>query len=277
MPKTRGQLKRENLLVLDPNDIHWRNLELLTKFMNSSSKIKSQFQTRLLKTQQKKISRTIKHARNMLLLPISGYLKPTDKKSLKTLQEDLEDHVKRKINIETGQIYFNNANKNAKSENPYTTDDVLDFNPEDYNKIKDLEFEFLPLMPNPEEVKILQASKYAQLLKRQELKKQGVNIEKLKTGKKETMGRYYNPSTDEDLQVENSENQQELAQSFKEFQFNTANIPLNRLAEALIAERAADEKYIREINWKISDNGTQNKTRQQLENEIIMLKKELEL
>lgn len=46
-------------------DIHWRNTELLTKFMNNASKIRGRYQTRLATNQQRKIAKTIRQARNL--------------------------------------------------------------------------------------------------------------------------------------------------------------------------------------------------------------------
>ena len=42
----------------------------------------------------------------MLLLPCVGLVKPSDKKSLRTLEDDLEDFTRRSINMETGHIYI---------------------------------------------------------------------------------------------------------------------------------------------------------------------------
>lgn len=61
-----------------------------------------------------------------MLLPYVGYVKPTDRKSLRTLQEDIEDFAKRKINIETGQIYLDSGEK-VDSENPYEIEDPTQF------------------------------------------------------------------------------------------------------------------------------------------------------
>ena len=56
-----------------------------------------------------------------------GFIKPTDKKSLRTLQEDVEDFVKRKVNIETGEIYLANPGEELMSEDPYAVEDSVDF------------------------------------------------------------------------------------------------------------------------------------------------------
>lgn len=39
-----------------------------------------------------------------MLLPYAGFVKSSDKKSLRTLQEDIDDACKTVINLETGQV-----------------------------------------------------------------------------------------------------------------------------------------------------------------------------
>jgi hypothetical protein len=41
-------------------------------------------------------------------------VKPSDKKSLRTLQEDIEDHSRHAINIETGHIYLKGSPEEPK-------------------------------------------------------------------------------------------------------------------------------------------------------------------
>lgn len=242
--------------------------------MNNSGKIKNNWHTRLTRGQQRKIAKTIKNARNILMLPISGYIKPTDRKSLTTLQEDLEDYTRRKINVETGQIYYDKTNPNAKSENPYHPEDVSEFQQNQYDTIKDLEFDFLPIMPNSEEVKILQAKKYSQILKRDELKKRGVSIDKLKTERNDAMGKnYYDPKQDEDKFLENEGNKAELEKAYNDFQKVYASIPAGRIAEAIIAEKAVAGDRIRQVTQR--SNSVVNKSREELEVELQKLKKNL--
>jgi len=61
------------------------------------------------------------------MLPYEAYLKPTDKRSLRTLQEDVEDYLKKKINIETGQIYLDVPGENLHSEDPYKVQDPASY------------------------------------------------------------------------------------------------------------------------------------------------------
>ncbi len=40
------------------------------------------------------------------MIPFVGYIKSTDRKSLRTLQEDLEDYTRKVVNLETGQLFL---------------------------------------------------------------------------------------------------------------------------------------------------------------------------
>lgn len=42
---------------------------------------------------------------NEVLIPSRGFIKPSDRKSLTTLLEDVENTVRTAVNIETGHIY----------------------------------------------------------------------------------------------------------------------------------------------------------------------------
>lgn len=48
-------------------------------------------------------------------MPFRGYIKPSDKKSLTTLQEDVENSIRTAINIETGHIYIKGSVRNTKN------------------------------------------------------------------------------------------------------------------------------------------------------------------
>lgn len=61
------------------------------------------------------------------MLPHVGFIKPSDKRSLRTLQEDIQDFLRKKINIETGTIYFEEPGQRFASENPYSAEDPLQF------------------------------------------------------------------------------------------------------------------------------------------------------
>ncbi len=52
------------------------------------------------------VSRSVKTARQMLLLPYIGNIRANNRKSLRTLQEDVEDYTRQIINVDTGSLYF---------------------------------------------------------------------------------------------------------------------------------------------------------------------------
>jgi ribosomal protein S18 len=103
-PLRRGIIRKKSRRAINSLDIHWRNTALLSKFLTASSTIKTRIATCLPKFQQKRIARTIKHARNMNLLPFTGFLKSYHKKSLKTIHDDLQHTHQQLIDIETGAI-----------------------------------------------------------------------------------------------------------------------------------------------------------------------------
>jgi ribosomal protein S18 len=103
-PLRRGIIRKKSRRPINSLDIHWRNTALLTKFLTASSTIKTRIATCLPKSQQKLISRTIKHARNLNLIPFTGFLKSYHKKSLKNIHDDLQHTHQQLIDIETGAI-----------------------------------------------------------------------------------------------------------------------------------------------------------------------------
>ena len=70
----RGEKRKLNKVYLNNYDIDWRNTELLCKFLYPSGQIMSRYLTNLSGIQQRKISRNVKTARQMLLLPYVGML-----------------------------------------------------------------------------------------------------------------------------------------------------------------------------------------------------------
>jgi len=153
------------------------------------------------------------------MMPYEAFIKPTDKKSLRTLQEDVEDYLKKKINIETGQIYLDIPGENLASEDPYKVQEPTSYDQQGFEAIKDLDFEFMPVMPTSDEVKILEAQYYASKLKTDELKKKGIDIKKLKELRNEGLNKpgLFRPVDMEDEPDFSEENLKKYAQSFEEF------------------------------------------------------------
>ena len=55
---------------------------------------------------QRKVAKTIKRMRNDFLLPHIGVIKPTDKISLGSYMEDVEEMHKKTIDPVTGRLYL---------------------------------------------------------------------------------------------------------------------------------------------------------------------------
>jgi ribosomal protein S18 len=276
-PVTREQAKKATFRKIDVLDVHWRNTEFLAKFVGESGKIKNRFQNRLSKAQQRLIARTIRHARTLNMLPYEAYLKPTDKKSLRTIQEDVEDFLKKKINIETGQIYLDVPGENLHSEDPYQVQEPTSYDSQGYKQVKDLDFEFMPVMPNNDEVQILEAQHYAYKLKLDELKKKGVDVKKLKELRSEGLGKtgLFRPVDTEDEPDFSEENVKKYAQSFEQFKEKTRNIPVENFIEAYISEKALDFKYIKNASRGKQEGTQNNRSKEELLREIEDIKKEL--
>mmetsp|Transcript_42866 Transcript_42866/g.41189 ORF Transcript_42866/g.41189 Transcript_42866/m.41189 type:complete len:195 (+) Transcript_42866:493-1077(+) len=90
---------------LQKKHIDYRNTTLLTKFLNDTGKLLNKFQTRLETPVQRKMSKTVKHARHMGLIPHVGLIKPTDRISLGTFIEDLEEMHKKQVDPLTGRMF----------------------------------------------------------------------------------------------------------------------------------------------------------------------------
>ena len=111
---------REAPLKIDPNDIHWRNTELLVEYMTPSGLIKHGMNTHLPRKIHKRMKRAINKARTMGLLPEIGFIKPHHKISLKSLADDLTMDANMHIDLETGGMQ------------PLQTDSSYDFERDHY-------------------------------------------------------------------------------------------------------------------------------------------------
>jgi len=80
-PNTPKSLRKRFTRVLDEEQIHWRNVELLTQFMTRTGMIKNRWQTRLHTSQQVKLRKQVEKARHRFLLPI-GAIQSTDRINL---------------------------------------------------------------------------------------------------------------------------------------------------------------------------------------------------
>lgn len=81
--------RRQNLekyrRTLKDYDIHWRNIELLTQFLDKHGRLLPRTKTNLSRTQQKRVTSAIRTARAMLLIPNYGQVSPIFKRSLTSI------------------------------------------------------------------------------------------------------------------------------------------------------------------------------------------------
>ena len=87
-------------------DMDYKNLALMTKFLNDLGKMQNRYQTRLESPVQRRMQRTIKKMRHQFLLPFVGVIKPTDKISLGSYIEDVEEMHKKTIDPVTGRLFL---------------------------------------------------------------------------------------------------------------------------------------------------------------------------
>ena len=104
LPMNKGVLRMRDIEPINVHDLHWRNTALLSEFLNSCAKIQSVVQNRLPAWQQRKVARVIKHARQMRLLPHKSFVRPHHKISMRSLEEDIQDAMVRKVDLETGAM-----------------------------------------------------------------------------------------------------------------------------------------------------------------------------
>lgn len=117
---SRDKLRKKLRRYLNFSDIHFKNTEFLTQFMTPAGQIKNRWQTRLSTTAQKKVSKAIKHARNLNLFPFVGFLLPPHSKNLQPLNS--EEFNSRVIHSETGTVFARKYEKTIEK-----TGDSIDF------------------------------------------------------------------------------------------------------------------------------------------------------
>lgn len=105
-PLTRGQLRRRVMRSVKKDEIEWRNIPFLVKFINDSGKLLNRYQTRMETSVQRKLARTIKKIRNLQLIPFQGRISPTDKIPIGSYIDEIEEMHKRTIDPVTGRIFL---------------------------------------------------------------------------------------------------------------------------------------------------------------------------
>lgn len=105
-PLNKEEARRKYMRKITKHDINWKDTALLTQFLNRAGKIKNRYQSRLSDSVQNHLATTISHARQMQLIPSAGNIRPTDKLSLKSFYEDLEEYNRKSIDPFTGKLYM---------------------------------------------------------------------------------------------------------------------------------------------------------------------------
>ena len=101
----RSQLRKKYMIKsIRKSDIHWKNIPLVTKFLNEAGKLMNRYQTRLPTSVHRKLARTVKHARNIGLLPFQDYIRPTDKVPLTTMFNNFLENTAKVVDKNTGKI-----------------------------------------------------------------------------------------------------------------------------------------------------------------------------
>jgi ribosomal protein S18 len=104
-PKLRSQLRKKYIIKnIGRKDIQWKNLPLLIRFLNDGGKIMNRYQTRLPYPVQRKLSKVVKHVRNLGLLPSYDYIKASDKIPLSSTYNDFMQDVAKVVDKNTGMI-----------------------------------------------------------------------------------------------------------------------------------------------------------------------------
>ena len=153
-PQTgRTQKRRKKRLEIDPNEIKWNNLELLSHFVSATGKLKSRYQTRLPGNVQQKVSKAVSRARYLNLFPVKHVM---SKFHTEPLAHPLESDPDRMVlNAHTGTIY-------AKK---YETEILYHLEQEDdvpFRTKNEISLKHMYFKPTPEQSEILQAGQIFQ-------------------------------------------------------------------------------------------------------------------
>ena len=104
-PKSRSELRKKFMIrTIKKKDVTWKNLPLLVRFINDGGKLMNKYQTRLPSSIHRKLARTVKHARNMGLLPFVDYVKPYHKVPFTSMYNEFLEDTSKVVDKETGVI-----------------------------------------------------------------------------------------------------------------------------------------------------------------------------
>lgn len=242
MPLKKGYIRTKSKRAINHLDIHWRNTPLLIKYVTAASTIKSRYNTRLPKWQQKRMADAIKLARSMNLMPYTGFIKSYHKKPLLNIHDDIETTNLRKIDVYTGAIKLQQpTTKWSETKNVEAKDlDYLDQYDEsiDISSYNLTNYKFL----NKNEDKLIKASRYANYLKEKSLKKE--ELEQLKDLLKTHWMAIENQNFDN---VSSSDTLEEDKKAYHEVLVSFKHISPIDFIETKIAESAFDYKRLNSL------------------------------
>jgi hypothetical protein len=90
---------------LNRKDFNWKNNNQMIHFINGYGLLYNRFKSRLETSTKRKCARVIKHMRNVGLIPTVGLIQPTDKISIGSYIEDIEEMHKKTIDPITGRLF----------------------------------------------------------------------------------------------------------------------------------------------------------------------------
>lgn len=158
-PLTRDRARQKFVREVDMSEFNWKNSAFWIQFLTKNGKIKNKFQTRLTDSAQARLQVVVKQARNMGMLPYVGLVRPTDKLSLRSFYEDLEEYNKKSIDPLTGKLYYTTGQSDLgkRFEKPKGIHTIT----EKHEKVnKDLQIDQIPVLLNKEQLQWCEAQGY---------------------------------------------------------------------------------------------------------------------
>jgi len=158
------------------NDIDWRNMAFMTKFLNPSGKLYNRYQTRLETVVHRRVQKTVKKMRHLGLIPFVGQITPTDRIPLGSYIDDVEEMHKKTIDPVTGRVFLRHslqddardkARRSARKADSRTTD-FADYAVEETSEqeqlrgkiIREMSLDSQHLVPNAAQREWLSAQAY---------------------------------------------------------------------------------------------------------------------
>jgi len=174
-PLRREDARKKFMRKANSKDFNWKDTAVITQFLTDAGKIKNRYQTRLSDQVQNALARTVKTSRHMGLIPYVGMIKPTNKISLRSFQEDLEDFNKKSIDPITGKLFYSSAQSDLSQR--YAKPKGLGRETAKY-KNKDLKIDNMPIVLNENQMQWLEAQGYSVKKKEKEGRKIQVGVAK---------------------------------------------------------------------------------------------------